>query len=260
MNKIDIRSAVEAVLSLESLGVVTLGAFWNGITLSGDFWRFYCHDQAGAGVIVNGRKFYFAPRRCYLLPPACNLESFCSGSPEQFFIHAEVGCCRPAVGEQIFELPEGFGEDTVSFIRNKVLTGKSQDIPVRMKVLSLMADAVALLPDAALTAAPPDRRIAAVRDYIDTRLNEDISLADMARCSGMSAVAFLRFFKQECGISPYAYLIQRRYNYAAKLLKNSNLPIESICESIGVKDRFHFSRRFKKFSGMAPAAYRKHYK
>ena len=54
-------------------------------------------------------------------------------------------------------------------------------------------------------------------------------------------------------------MIQKRYNYAAQLLKNSNLSIETICEASGVKDRFHFSRQFKKFFGMAPAAYRRHY-
>ena len=83
MNKIDIRSASEVGVLLESIGVVTLGKFWNRITLSGDYWRFYYHDAPGAGVTVRGRKREFVAGKCYLLPPACDLESFCNASPAQ---------------------------------------------------------------------------------------------------------------------------------------------------------------------------------
>ena len=102
MNKIDIRSASEVGILLESIGVVTLGKFWNRITLSGDYWRFYYHDASGAGVTVRGRKKEFAAGKCYLLPPACDLESFCNASPEQLFIHCELTGCRSSVGEKIF--------------------------------------------------------------------------------------------------------------------------------------------------------------
>ena len=67
MNKIDIRSSSDLNLLLESMGVVTLGSFWDRITLSGDYWRFYFHNAPGAGVIVNGRKKSFLANRCYIV-------------------------------------------------------------------------------------------------------------------------------------------------------------------------------------------------
>jgi len=260
MNNIDIRSASDTALFLESLGVVTLGDFWNSITLSGDYWRFYYHDSDGAGVIVKGRKRFFSPHRCYLLPPACNLETVCTNAAEQFFIHAELTNCHAVSADRIIELPENFCDSEISFLRQKVLDGEARTPAVRLAAIALMAKALSAVPPHMLTTARLDRRINTARDYINTRLNEDISLEDLARQCGMSPTAFLRFFKQKCGITPYQYLLQQRYNTAAKLLKDSMLTIDAICDAVGIKDRFHFSRCFKKFFGMPPAAYRNYYK
>ena len=260
MNKIDIRSSGEVGLLLESLGVVTLGSFWNGITLSGDYWRFYYHDAPGAGVMLNGCKKEFLPHRAYLLPPACNLESFCISTPEQFFIHAELNGCRSSASENIWELPENFGSAIVAEIRAAVVAGQAHTANVRLKALALMTEALSQLPESILSAPELDSRVAAARDYINTRLNEDIDLDTIARQAKMAPESFLRLFKKECAITPYQYLLQQRYNCAARLLKNSNLPIEDICDAVGIRDRFHFSRQFKKLFGMPPAAYRQTYR
>lgn len=260
MNKIDIRSSTPAALQLESLGVVTLGSFWDRITLSGDYWRFYYHDSAGAGVVVGGRKREFLPNRSYLLPPACNLESFCNASVEQLFIHAELTGCRAAFSSNIILLPENFEQESIDFLRRKVLADQASLPSVRLRALNLMTQALASLPDKIFTAPELDNHISAVRDYINTRLNEDITLEVLAQRAGLSATALLRLFKRECGVTPYQYLLQQRYNCAAKLLKNSDLTVETICDTVGIKDRFHFSRQFKRFFGMPPAAYRNYYK
>lgn len=105
-----------------------------------------------------------------------------------------------------------------------------------------------------------DPRIAAVRDFINTHLEEDMSLEMLAKRVGMSGNNFLRIFRKECGLTPYKYIVQQRYHLAARLLKNSHLSIEEICDVIGIHDRFHFSRQFKNFFGVAPAQYRIRYR
>ena len=60
-------------------------------------------------------------------------------------------------------------------------------------------------------------------------------------------------------MTPYQYLLQLRYNQASKLLHSNRYSIDEICEMVGVKDRFHFSRTFKKMYGVPPAQYRKSY-
>ena len=176
MNKIDIRSTCEETLQLESLGVVTLGSFWNRITLSGDYWRFYHHIGSGAGVVIKGRKKEFKHNRSYLLPPACNLESFCSGSPEQLFIHAELVNCRACSEIDLIELPETFEEERIAFLRKLVLDEQAASPVVRLTALTIISTALASLPLEFFTAPALESHVAAVRDYINTRLNEDISL------------------------------------------------------------------------------------
>ena len=73
----------------------------------------------------------------------------------------------------------------------------------------------------------------------------------------MAPNAFLRQFREITGSTPYQYLLQLRYSYASQLLESRAFSIDEICELIGVKDRFHFSRRFKKLYGAAPAQYRR---
>lgn len=260
MNKIDIRSSSDLNLLLESMGVVTLGSFWDRITLSGDYWRFYFHNAPGAGVIVNGRKKSFLANRCYLLPPSCDLESFCNASAEQLFIHAELRGCRAAFAGEIILLPEEFDLEPIKQLRDRILAGKAGTPAVRLAALSIISQALAYLPETIFTAPAMDSRITMLRDYINTHLEEDIALDFLAKRCGMSREAMIRLFKDECGITPYQYLLQQRYNCAARLLKNSNLPIENICDSVGFKDRFHFSRQFKKLFGMPPAAYRSYYR
>ena len=46
----------------------------------------------------------------------------------------------------------------------------------------------------------------------------------------------------------------------ARLLEEGELSIDDICETVGVKDRFHFSRMFKRLHGLSPAAYRRGYR
>ena len=59
------------------------------------------------------------------------------------------------------------------------------------------------------------------------------------------------------GIPPYRYLSTIRYALAANLLESTNFNIEEICEQIGIKDRFHFSREFKRYHERSPSLYRK---
>ena len=89
----------------------------------------------------------------------------------------------------------------------------------------------------------------------------DASIAPINRVTefemaGMSENSFLIIFRKYTGTTPYQYLLHLRYSRAASLLEMGNCTIDEICDIIGVRDRFHFSRTFKKLYGSAPAAYR----
>ena len=132
--------------------------------------------------------------------------------------------------------------------------------PARRKLLglSLVTAAIAKLPQEAFSEIDCDRRIVDACDYIRSNMNKEINLAMLARIAGLSENVFLRDFKSQTGSTPYQYLLHVRYTQAARLLQFGNCTIDEICYAIGVNDRFHFSRTFKRMYGVPPAQYRRH--
>lgn len=257
MNKIDIHVTPEVKLELESFGYVRLGRLWDHILLGGDHWRFYHHDAPGAFVRLNDRWVEFLPDRSYLLAPCCNLMTRCPGNPVQMFLHFVVPWLDGTPEKLLYALPEDFCREEVAALR-RLLETRSDHTAIRLHSLALCSRALCALPPEALTRRALDSRVRAVRNYINLNLNEDMSLETMARLARLSENTFLRLFRRECGMTPYQYLLQQRYHYAARLLRDAGRSIDEICEMTGIHDRFHFSRRFKTIFGMAPAAYRKH--
>ncbi|MEO0410176.1 MAG: helix-turn-helix transcriptional regulator, partial [Cyanobacteria bacterium P01_A01_bin.135] len=104
--------------------------------------------------------------------------------------------------------------------------------------------------DAALT--PMDRqRLGRVVAYIEASLTTDLSLADLALAAGLSKYHFLRLFKQATGVTPHKYLLSRRVEQAAQLLKQGK-SISQVAHQFGFADQSHFTRVFKRVKAMTP--------
>lgn len=63
-------------------------------------------------------------------------------------------------------------------------------------------------------------------------------------------------FKQSTGLTPHQYVIARRLNRAQVLLATTDLTILEICFRVGFKSQSHFTRLFRKLTGITPRAYR----
>ena len=92
---------------------------------------------------------------------------------------------------------------------------------------------------------------------MENRLDEDLSVARLAKWIGCSPDHFRRQFARIFGINPSAHVTQLRIKEAARLLLFSQVSIDEIAENTGYLDRFHFTRVFRKQTGESPAAYRK---
>jgi AraC-like DNA-binding protein len=95
-----------------------------------------------------------------------------------------------------------------------------------------------------------------LQTYIRQHLTESITLADLARQVNLSPTHFARVFKQQVGISPINYVIQKRIMQGGSLLTETNQPLKQIAAAVGYEDPFYFSRLFKKTIGVSPAAFR----
>jgi transcriptional regulator GlxA family with amidase domain len=95
--------------------------------------------------------------------------------------------------------------------------------------------------------------------YLQHHFREQITLEQIAQESSLSPNYFSECFHKATGKTFKSYLHELRINFAASLIKCSDLPVTEICFASGFNSLPHFLRSFKQYSGMSPNIYRKKY-
>jgi transcriptional regulator GlxA family with amidase domain len=103
---------------------------------------------------------------------------------------------------------------------------------------------------------PPARHLLRAKDLADARYAEPVGVDDMARGAGLSRAHFSREFKRAFGESPHAYLLTRRLERAAAMLRTTDRSVSDICFSVGLRSLGSFTSSFARTYGLSPAAYR----
>jgi len=93
--------------------------------------------------------------------------------------------------------------------------------------------------------------------YIQDNLNQDITLADLARVAELSVYHFTRKFRSQYGSPPHAYVMRKRIERAMHQLANSTIPLKAVAANSGFADQSHMTRLFRKLLHATPAEYRK---
>jgi AraC-like DNA-binding protein len=103
---------------------------------------------------------------------------------------------------------------------------------------------------------PTARHLLRARDLADARYFEPLGVDDLARAAGLSRAHFSREFRRAFGESPHAYLLTRRLERAAALMRNTDRSIADICFSVGLQSVGSFTTSFTRTYGVSPTAYR----
>jgi AraC-like DNA-binding protein len=103
---------------------------------------------------------------------------------------------------------------------------------------------------------PPARHLLRAKDLADARYFEPLTVADLARAARLSPAHFSREFRRTFGESPHQYLLTRRLERAAALLRNTDRPVTEICFAVGLASLGSFTTSFRRVYGRPPAAYR----
>jgi len=104
--------------------------------------------------------------------------------------------------------------------------------------------------------APPARHLLRAKDLADARYARPIGVEEMAAAAGLSRAHFSREFRRAFGEPPHAYLLTRRLERAAALLRNTDRPVVEICLDVGLTSVGSFTTSFKRNFGKTPTAYR----
>src|SRR5205809_2864026 len=104
--------------------------------------------------------------------------------------------------------------------------------------------------------APTARHLLRARDLADARYFEPLDVDDLAHAAGLSRAHFSRQFRRAFGESPHAYLLTRRLERAAALLRTTDRSVADICLSVGLQSLGSFTTSFTRTYGVAPATFR----
>ena len=103
---------------------------------------------------------------------------------------------------------------------------------------------------------PPARHLLRAKDLIDARYREPLDVPTLAAAARLSPAHFSREFRRVFGETPHQYLLTRRLERAAALLRNTDRPISDVCFAVGLRSVGSFTTSFGRAYGVSPAAYR----
>lgn len=103
----------------------------------------------------------------------------------------------------------------------------------------------------------PAEQLKLITDYISSHLSEEITLEDLAALVHFHPNYFISFFRKYFGVPPLRYVSNARLERAKVLLKTTGDSVASIAEQTGFHGLYHFSKRFKAYTGFSPSDFRK---
>lgn len=227
---------------------------WNISDRLAPFWFLFWNRTPGAELVFQNRVVSLTPGNIVLIPPL-TLFSTRAGQPfSQVFIEFTVG-----------------GSEFRNIRRHEVVLPAEEHIPrltsnyrsnVRhaLGLYSLLFDLLLRIPEEYFQAEPGqaiDPRIAKALDLIGVHPKNECTNRQLSKSLHMSTSSFSHLFTQNIGMSPQRYILRRELEKAQIMLGDPELPINVIAMKTGFADRYHFSKAFKSFFGISPAAMRK---
>jgi AraC-like DNA-binding protein len=107
-----------------------------------------------------------------------------------------------------------------------------------------------------MNAVPPTRHLLRAKDLVDARYREPLDVPALARAAYLSPAHFSREFRRAFGETPHQYLLTRRLERAAALLRNTDRSVADICFTVGLRSVSSFTTSFRRVYGLSPTAYR----
>jgi AraC-like DNA-binding protein len=106
------------------------------------------------------------------------------------------------------------------------------------------------------TPVPPARHLLRAKDLVDARYREPLDVPTLARAAHLSPAHFSREFRRTFGETPHQYLLTRRLERAAALLRNTDRSVSDVCLTVGLRSIGSFTTSFRRVYGVTPTAYR----
>lgn len=234
---------------------------WHFYNNSMPFWRLYYNYDEGAYVEFNGKTINLTPNKIVLLSPdvVISTDAKKEYNIHHFFVHFDIAGAVHNQPYGVFEIDAADMQGLINMICNEKndFAGLRNTLRVRSLVtflLSHLSDEI-LQKWAGKTYAA--ERIKKVVKFIQKNYNRPVGNNQLAAVAGVSMNQLLRDFRANIGLSPQAYMRREQIRNACIMLNTTLLSIDEIAEQTGFFDRYHFSKIFRKVTGITPGKYRK---
>jgi AraC-like DNA-binding protein len=139
-----------------------------------------------------------------------------------------------------------------------ILASNDNDIDTLRKesaAITFFSNVQQTLNPASLPERDASGQLARAAEYIAENCTRALRLDDVCQAAGLSASHLIRAFKQRYGMTPHAYLINRRIQYSRAQLRRGAL-IADVALDAGFADQAHLQRTFKRLVAATPGQYR----
>ncbi|MBN1865198.1 MAG: AraC family transcriptional regulator [Victivallales bacterium] len=246
-------------------GLKTLDKSWRGQSFKEQYSRLYCVIEGSAEIWHSSKKFDLVPGKLFLIPANSNMRHRCKDSCRIAWIHFNVFLYGHldilAVHPFIMEYSIGESSAVPQEMSRMIGLIGSSDISGQLQAKSILFDLLSNF----FVHRPPDKsfdtilaqRFKPVLDYIEIHCHENISSRRLAEIASYEPTYFSTLFKKTFSISPKKYATVKRIEKAQAMLSTTDVKILAVAQETGFSDAFHFSKTFKKITGLAPSQFRK---
>ena len=99
-------------------------------------------------------------------------------------------------------------------------------------------------------------RLRRIRELVDAKMGDDLSLDEMAQSIGLSAAHFARMFRKSTGETPHQFVLRQRVERATAMLRAADSRVLDVAVACGFKTQQHFAQVFRDVWGVSPTEYR----
>jgi AraC family transcriptional regulator len=99
-------------------------------------------------------------------------------------------------------------------------------------------------------------RLRRVTELVHAKIEEELTLHDLAQCAGLSSAHFSETFRKSTGESPHQFVLRQRVERAKEMLCEGEMRVLDVAVACGFKTQQHFARVFRRICGASPTEYR----
>lgn len=230
--------------------------------------KFYFVTEGTCSITIWDKEYTVHPGQWFFIPAGVqhSYHSFKGCAFRKYWMHFDLypsADLADMVNLPIFvDVPEGsVVYDLFSQAAKDIKSDRLTDrIHLKSCLLALVAEYINLAYPSGVVVKKTDSRIDEVLRYINSNLDQPLSVPELAKLFHLHPTYFIRFFKEKTGQTPTSYIRIQRMETAKTLLETTELYVSDIMEKVGFCDESQFSKQFKKHYAHSPRNYRKYFR